>query len=76
MPPRAGCTRLIRVSKVSVSPANVPYFGAWSRVRSSALPSARIVTVSSMPLPLFWPRNVPIAQPATFWSWPGPSDDP
>jgi hypothetical protein len=52
----------MRESNVSVSPANVPYFGGWSRERSSALPSGRIVIVSSLPFAPFWPRNVPIAQ--------------
>ena len=62
MPPRAGVTLLIREPTVSVSPANVPYFGASPGVRTSALPSGRIVIVSSLPFAPLRPRNVPNAQ--------------
>jgi hypothetical protein len=71
MPPRVGCTLLIREPSVSVSPANVPCFGASPRVRTSALPSRRIVIVSSAPFAPFWPRNVPTAQSPRLLSWYG-----
>jgi nicotinate phosphoribosyltransferase len=55
MPPRAGCTLLMREPTVSVSPANVPYSGGWPRTRNSTVPSGWIVIVSGVPFAPFWP---------------------